>query len=145
MYTVDADFVVRSVGYRGTALDEVPFDSGKNVIPSVDGRVQRDGVTVPGEYVAGWIKRGPTGIIGTNKKCAVGTVASLIEDVSANLLPAASHGTIEEFDARIAAVETVDTAGWRSIDKAERALGESAGRARTSIHTADGMLSAAKA
>lgn len=145
MYTVDADFVVRSVGYRGTALDEVPFDSGKNVIPSVEGRVQRDGVTVPGEYVAGWIKRGPTGIIGTNKKCAVGTVASLIEDVSANLLPAASHGTIEEFDARIAAVETVDTAGWRSIDKAERALGESAGRARTSIHTADGMLSAAKA
>jgi ferredoxin--NADP+ reductase len=145
MYTVDADFVVRSVGYRGTALDEVPFDSGKNVIPSVEGRVQRDGVTVPGEYVAGWIKRGPTGIIGTNKKCAVGTVASLIEDVSANLLPAASRGTIEEFDARIAAVETVDTEGWRSIDKAERALGESAGRARTSIHTAEGMLSAAKA
>jgi len=145
MYTVDADFVVRSVGYRGTALDEVPFDSGKNVIPSVEGRVQRDGVTVPGEYVAGWIKRGPTGIIGTNKKCAVGTVASLIEDVSANLLPAASRGTIEEFDARIAAVETVDTEGWRSIDKAERALGESAGRARTSIHTADGMLSAANA
>ncbi|MGI9135715.1 MAG: FAD-dependent oxidoreductase, partial [Candidatus Nanopelagicales bacterium] len=94
-YTVDADLVVRSVGYRGTALDEVPFDSGKNVIPSADGRVQRDGVTVPGEYVAGWIKRGPTGIIGTNKKCAVGTVASLIEDVSANLLPAAAHGTIE--------------------------------------------------
>ena len=145
MYTVDADFVVRSVGYRGTALDEVPFDSGKNVIPSVEGRVQREGVTVPGEYVAGWIKRGPTGIIGTNKKCAVGTVASLIEDVSANLLPVASHGTIEEFDARIADLETVDTAGWRSIDKAERALGESAGRARTSIHTADGMLSAAKA
>ena len=145
MYTVDADFVVRSVGYRGTALDEVPFDSGKNVIPSVEGRVQRDGVTVPGEYVAGWIKRGPTGIIGTNKKCAVGTVASLIEDVSANLLPSAPHGTIEEFDARIAALETVNTEGWRSIDKAERALGESAGRARTSIHTADGMLSAAKA
>jgi ferredoxin--NADP+ reductase len=143
-YTVDADFVVRSVGYRGTALDEVPFDSGKNVIPSVEGRVQRDGVTVPGEYVAGWIKRGPTGIIGTNKKCAVGTVASLIEDVNASLLPAAPKGTIEEFDARIAGVETVDTAGWRSIDKAERALGESAGRARTSLHEESDMLSAAK-
>ncbi len=145
MYTVDADFVVRSVGYRGTALDEVPFDSGKNVIPSSEGRVQRDGVTVPGEYVAGWIKRGPTGIIGTNKKCAVGTVASLLEDVSANLLPAAPQGTIEEFDARIAGIETVDTAGWRSIDKAERALGESAGRARTSLHTEADMLAAAKA
>ncbi len=143
-YTVDADFVVRSVGYRGTALDEVPFDSGKNVIPSLDGRVQRDGVTVPGEYVAGWIKRGPTGIIGTNKKCAVGTVASLIEDVSANLLPAAPKGTIEEFDSRIADLETVDTAGWRAIDKAERALGESAGRARTSLHEESDMLSAAK-
>ena len=101
-------------------------------------------MTVPGEYVAGWIKRGPTGIIGTNKKCAVGTVASLIEDVSANLLPAAPHGTIEEFDARIADLETVDTAGWRSIDKAERALGESAGRARTSLHTEADMLAAAK-
>ncbi len=144
LYTVDADFVVRSVGYRGTALDEVPFDSGKNVIPSADGRVQRDGVTVPSEYVAGWIKRGPTGIIGTNKKCAVGTVASLIEDVSANLLPAAPRGTIEEFDARIADLETVDTAGWRSIDRAERALGESAGRARTSLHTEAGMLAASK-
>lgn len=143
-YTVDADFVVRSVGYRGTALDEVPFDSGKNVIPSLDGRVQRDGVTVPGEYVAGWIKRGPTGIIGTNKKCAVGTVASLLEDVSANLLPAAPKGTIEEFDSRIADLETVDTAGWRAIDKAERALGESAGRARTSLHEESDMLSAAK-
>ncbi len=144
MYTVNADFVVRSVGYRGTALDEVPFDSGKNVIPSAEGRVQRDGVTVPGEYVAGWIKRGPTGIIGTNKKCAVGTVASLLEDVSANLLPAPAHGTIEEFDARIAGLETVDTAGWRSIDQAERALGESAGRARTSLHTEADMLAAAK-
>ncbi len=143
-YTVDADFVVRSVGYRGTALDEVPFDSGKNVIPSSDGRVQRDGVAVPGEYVAGWIKRGPTGIIGTNKKCAVGTVASLIEDVSANLLPAAPKGTPEQFDARIADLETVDTAGWRCIDKAERALGESAGRARTSLHTAVDMLAAAQ-
>jgi ferredoxin--NADP+ reductase len=143
-YTVNADFVVRSVGYRGTALDEVPFDSGKNVIPSSEGRVQRDGVTVPGEYVAGWIKRGPTGIIGTNKKCAVGTVASLLEDVSANLLPAPAHGTIEEFDARIAGLETVDTAGWRSIDQAERALGESAGRARTSLHAEADMLAAAK-
>ena len=143
-YMVDADFVVRSVGYRGTALDEVPFDSGKNVIPSSDGRVQRDGVAVPGEYVAGWIKRGPTGIIGTNKKCAVGTVASLIEDVSANLLPAAPKGTPEQFDARIADLETVDTAGWRCIDKAERALGESAGRARTSLHNAVDMLAAAQ-
>jgi ferredoxin--NADP+ reductase len=106
--------------------------------------VQRDGVAVPGEYVAGWIKRGPTGIIGTNKKCAVGTVASLIEDVSANLLPAAPKGTLQQFDARIADLETVDTAGWRSIDKAERALGESAGRARTSLHNAVDMLAAAQ-
>ena len=70
-YELAADLVVRSVGYRGLPLEGVPFDGRRNVIPNVDGRVVTDdGRAVPGLYVAGWIKRGPTGIIGTNKKDA---------------------------------------------------------------------------
>jgi ferredoxin--NADP+ reductase len=142
---IAADFVVRSVGYRGTAMGEVPFDTGRNVIPHTAGRVERDGATVPGEYVAGWIKRGPTGIIGTNKKDAVETVASLLEDASAGALPTPSNpGGI---DALLSArgVDVVSTAGWRSINDAEKALGATRGRDRTTICDRAALLEAAKA
>ena len=143
---VAANVVVRSVGYRGTALDEVPFDSGRNVIPHVDGRVERDGAMVPGEYVAGWIKRGPTGIIGTNKKDATATVASLLSDAAAGGLPAPAEPTAEAMDALLAdrGVHVVTTAGWRSVDAAERALGATRGRDRTTIHDRDDLLRAAR-
>jgi ferredoxin--NADP+ reductase len=142
---IDAQLVVRSVGYRGTALDEVPFDSGRNVIPHTDGRVERDGTIVPGEYVAGWIKRGPTGIIGTNKKDAAATVASLLADAAAGSLPApVVPGGIDALLAE-RGVDVVDTAGWRAIDAAERSLGASRGRDRTTIHDTADLLDAAKA
>jgi ferredoxin--NADP+ reductase len=140
---IPADLVVRSVGYRGTALEEVPFDSGRNVIPHTEGRVERDGSTVPGEYVAGWIKRGPTGIIGTNKKDAVQTVQSLLADATAGTLPApASPGGIDALLGE-RGVDMVTTAGWRSIDAAERSLGATRGRDRTTIHDRDALLGAA--
>lgn len=140
---IAADLVVRSVGYRGTALDGVPFDSGRNVIPHTDGRVERDGVQVPGEYVAGWIKRGPTGIIGTNKKDAVQTVISLLADAEAGLLPAPTQpGGIDALLAE-RGVAVVSTAGWRSINAAEQALGATRGRDRTTIHDRVALLDAA--
>ncbi|MHB1165145.1 MAG: FAD-dependent oxidoreductase [Candidatus Nanopelagicales bacterium] len=146
LYRIEANVVVRSVGYRGTALDEVPFDAQRNVIPHADGRVQRDGAAVPGEYVAGWIKRGPTGIIGTNKKDAAATVASLLEDAVAGVLPEPASPTATEFDALLAerGVEVVTTAGWRRIDAAERAQGAVRGRDRTTIHDAAALLGAAR-
>ena len=88
------DLVVRSVGYRGEPMPEVPFDSGNNVIPNVDGRVMDGDTALAGVYVAGWIKRGPTGIIGTNKKCAVGTVASVLADREAGLLTPADGSAV---------------------------------------------------
>ncbi|CAB4886233.1 MAG: NADP oxidoreductase [Actinobacteria bacterium] len=144
--TIPADLVVRSVGYRGTALDEVPFDERRGVIPNADGRVQRDGASVPGEYVAGWIKRGPTGIIGTNKKDAAATVASLLDDVQNGTLPKPGNASAEQFDQWLAehANDVVTTQGWRSIDEAERALGQSAGRPRTTIHDTDALLAASR-
>ena len=141
---IPVDLVVRSVGYRGTELPGVPFDDSANVIPHVEGRVQRDGANVPGEYVAGWIKRGPTGIIGTNKKDATATVASLLADAPG--LPRSPRGAPEEFDAFLAnrVSQTVDVAGWRAVDQAERALGATRGRARTTIHERDDLLGAAR-
>lgn len=142
---IAADLVVRSVGYRGTALDEVPFDAGRNVIPHVDGRVERDGEPVAGEYVAGWIKRGPTGIIGTNKKDAVATVASLLDDAANGRLPEPANPTAAAVDALLAerGVAVVSTEGWRAIDAAERSLGATRGRARTTIHDRAELLTAA--
>ena len=141
---IAADFVVRSVGYRGTAMDEVPFDSGRNVIPHADGRVERDGVPVPGVYVAGWIKRGPTGIIGTNKKDAVETVTSLLSDARTGLLPTpATPGGIDGLLAE-RGIDVVTTAGWRSINAAEQALGATRGRDRTTIHDRAALLLAAR-
>jgi ferredoxin--NADP+ reductase len=142
---IAADLVVRSVGYRGTALDEVPFDAGRNVIPHVEGRGERDGQRVPGEYVAGWIKRGPTGIIGTNKKDAVATVASLLDDAANGRLPTPANGTADAVDVLLAerGVDVVSTAGWRAIDAAERSLGASRGRDRTTIHDRAALIAAA--
>jgi ferredoxin--NADP+ reductase len=143
-YELPANLVVRSVGYRGTAIDGVPFDSGRNVIPHSDGRVEAEGAVVPGEYVAGWIKRGPTGIIGTNKKDAAATVASLLADVSSGALPEpTSPGGIDALLAE-RGVDVVTTEGWRAIDASERALGASRGRDRTTIHDRTDLLAASR-
>ena len=141
-YEVGAQLVIRSVGYRGVALDGVPFDSRRNVVPNLDGRVvDADGAPVPGLYVAGWIKRGPTGIIGTNKKDAAATVASLLADLD-DRQPTGRQGV--ERSLRERGVTVVTLAGWRSIDAAERALGASRGRERTTIHEFDALLDASR-
>lgn len=143
-HVLDVDVVIRSVGYRGTALAGVPFDDRRNVIPNTAGRVERDGSLVPGLYVAGWIKRGPTGIIGTNKKDAVQTVACLLEDAAAGVLPKAQRPEMADIDAALSGVAVVTTQGWRSIDAAERALGAQRGRERTTLHRREDQLAAAR-
>jgi ferredoxin--NADP+ reductase len=77
------DMVLRSVGYRGVPIPGLPFDDKRGVIPNAAGRILRDGAPVPGEYVAGWIKRGPSGVIGTNKHDATETVHCLLQDAPA--------------------------------------------------------------
>jgi len=138
--TIPVQLVIRSVGYRGLPLEGLPFDSDRHVVPNAEGRVLRDGVPVPGEYVAGWIKRGPTGIIGTNKKDANGTVASLLADADGLLSgDAPDEGALEALLAG-RGVPVVTYRGWLAIDAAEMALGAERGRDRTTIHdTADLM------
>ena len=128
--------VLRSVGYRGTPLEGVPFDPDRAVIPNDGGRV------APGEYVAGWIKRGPSGIIGTNKKDANETCALVLEDAAAGLLPVPddpSAGAIEELVAE-RQPHVVEYAGWEAIDAHERDRGEPHGRPRVKLRTWDELM-----
>jgi ferredoxin--NADP+ reductase len=142
-HVIPVDGVIRSVGYRGTALAGVPFDDRRNVIPNDQGRVVEDGARVPGLYVAGWIKRGPTGIIGTNKKDAVQTVACLLEDLADPATWAATKPQPEAIDTALAQRAVVGTEGWRRIDAAEQALGATRGRDRTTLHERTALLTAA--
>jgi len=140
--TLPCGLVFRSVGYRGVALAEVPFDESRGTIRNVDGRVvDESGAVVRGVYCAGWIKRGPTGVIGTNKKDATETVQHLFEDA---LVP--KGATAAAVDALLAerGVRVVRADGWTAIDEAERAAGEALGRPRVKLTTWDGLLDAAE-
>lgn len=144
LVTIDADLVVRSVGYRGMPLAGVPFDSTRAVVPHDEGRVLDDTTVVPGEYVAGWIKRGATGVIGTNKKDATATIRSVVAD--APQLPRAARPDPDAVTALLSdrGVHYVNVDGWRAIDAAEIALGESRGRARTTMHDREALLDSAR-
>ena len=141
--TLPAQLLLRSVGYRGLPLPGVPFDERSGVIPHVAGRVQRNGSTAAGEYVVGWIKRGPTGVIGTNKGDAKETVERLLHDLDA--LPRAPHREPDMIIDRLArqGVGVVTWAGWEAIDAAEQALGVAAGRTRIKIANREALLTAA--
>jgi ferredoxin/flavodoxin---NADP+ reductase len=128
--------VFRSVGYRGVELPGIPFDEASGTIPNERGRV------APGVYVAGWIKRGPTGVIGTNKKDATETVESLLADLGDAARKGATADDVDAFlDER--GVRRVVYSGWLSIDELERAAGEPYGRPRVKLCTWDELLAVA--
>jgi ferredoxin--NADP+ reductase len=133
---IPAQAVFRAIGYRGTPLAEVPFDEERGLIANEGGRVRR------GEYVVGWAKRGPSGVIGTNKKDANETVDRLLEDLAAGRLldPAPiSDAAIEAF-VRDRQPRLVDYEGWVQIDRHERGLGEPAGRPRVKLTRVEELL-----
>ncbi|MEH3142527.1 MAG: 4Fe-4S binding protein [Mycobacterium kyogaense] len=123
--TIEAGTLLTSIGYRGMPIRGLPFDETAGVVPNDGGRVLDGDAPVHGGYVAGWIKRGPTGFIGTNKSCAAETVQTLVADYNAGLLPEPSHrpSAVERF-VRGRQPEVVDAAGWRAIDAAEVARGD---------------------
>jgi len=129
--------VFRSVGYRGVALPGVPFDEETGTIPNDRGRVG------PGVYVAGWIKRGPSGVIGTNKKDAAETAELLLEDLRDAPRKGRSAAEVEAL-LRERGVRLVVYEGWASIDEVERAAGEKLGRPRVKLCTWDELLDAAE-
>jgi ferredoxin/flavodoxin---NADP+ reductase len=138
--------VFRSVGYHGIALPGVPYDQSAGTMPNTGGRVVDDaGSAISGLYCAGWIKRGPTGVIGTNKKDATETVDLLLEDARSGVL-SRSRAAPEALDALLAerAIEPVLYAGWEAIDALERERGSGQGRPRVKLATWDELLAAAR-
>ncbi len=141
---VPCGIVFRSVGYRGVALPGVPYDERSGTIPNASGRVlDASGDPIPGLYCAGWIKRGPTGVIGTNKKDATETIELLLEDARAGRLPEPSAGPIDGLLAE-RGIDVVSYQGWERIDALERAHGEEQGRPRVKLCSWDELLAAAR-
>ncbi|MDX6583654.1 MAG: ferredoxin/flavodoxin---NADP+ reductase [Solirubrobacterales bacterium] len=165
---LECGLVLRSIGYKGVGLEGLPFDPGRGVIPNDSGRVTDpdSGEQVPGHYVVGWIKRGPSGVIGTNKKDAADTVASIFEDLEAGAIPdlqpnprtpAAEGedvaGVIPEDVAGVIPIaellderggDHVTYMGWQAIDRAEQAAGEPHGRPRVKFCRVHEMVEAAR-
>ena len=143
--TIECGLVLRSIGYLGTGIDGVPHDARQGVIPNKQGRVVDENEhPIPGQYVVGWIKRGPSGVIGTNKKDAAETIELLLEDAEAGLIPAADADA-DSLPALLAerGVDFVEFDGWRAIDALEQSRGEPLGRPRVKLTTIDEMLDTA--
>jgi ferredoxin--NADP+ reductase len=133
---IPCGLVIRSIGYRGRRLPGVPFDERRGVIRNDGGRIcEEDGTLRTGEYAVGWIKRGPSGVIGTNKKCAADTVAALLEDRAGGRLnePPAPDGAATEAWLRARVPALVAWHGWQAIDEHERGLGAPEGRPRVKL------------
>ena len=143
--TIPAGVVFRSVGYRGVALPGLPFDPARGTLLNEGGRVlDESGAPLAGVYCAGWIKRGPTGVIGTNKKDATETVQLLLEDAAAGRLPR----LLEPRDLAMVLAERggdpVLYTGWEKIDRVEKAAGEPHGRPRVKLGSWEELLGAAR-
>ena len=138
--------VLRSIGYRGVPLAGIPFDERRGLIRNEGGRVIADeGGHATGEYVVGWVKRGPSGVIGTNKKDAADTVARILEDREAGRLNAPADPTTDQDWLVERCPDLVTWEGWQAIDEHESALGAPQNRPRVKLVRTGEMLDVARA
>lgn len=140
---LECDLVIRAVGYQGRPIPGVSFDDQRGAIPNQDGRVTdpETGEVVAGVYTAGWIKRGPSGVIGTNRRCARETVARVLEDWSLGRL---AEPTREIFDVAVDLPESLSLADHRVIDEHERTQGTATGRPRVKLVDHEEMIALAR-
>jgi ferredoxin--NADP+ reductase len=144
---IDCGLVLRSIGYRGRPLPGVPFDERRGLIRNDGGRVtDEDGRPIPGEYAVGWIKRGPSGVIGTNKKDASDTVVKLIEDAGAGRLNEPEYADPDAVEPwlRSRVPGLVTWGGWQAIDQHETAAGEPQRRPRVKLVRVPEMIAVAE-
>jgi ferredoxin--NADP+ reductase len=140
---IECGLVLRSIGYRGRPVDDVPFDERRGLIRNVGGRVcDEESRSHRGEYVVGWIKRGPSGVIGTNKKDAADTVAKIVEDADRDALIEPVRDAQDWILRRVPTA--VSWSGWCAIDERERQAGEPAGRPRVKLVRVPDLLAAAR-
>jgi|CXWL01.1.fsa_nt_gi ferredoxin--NADP+ reductase len=142
--TLPVGLVVRAVGYRSVPLPEVPFDPRAAIIPNAKGRVLdgASGAVVPGLYVAGWVKRGPTGLIGNNKADGAETAAMMLEDLPTTAPASAPQASTVDDLLAARGVRRVDFAAWKRLDKLELERGAAAGRPRVKLARVEEMLAA---
>jgi ferredoxin--NADP+ reductase len=144
---IECGLVLRSIGYRGRALPGVPFDERRGLIRNEAGRVcDENGEPLLGEYAVGWIKRGPSGVIGTNKKDAADTVKRILEDAGAGRLNAPPEPDAQSIPAwlRERAPGLVTWDGWQAIDRHETELGDPLGRPRVKLVRVPEMIAVAE-
>lgn len=139
--SLKAGILFRSIGYRGIPMQGLPFDEQRGVISNTDGRVSKDGMPLPGLYVTGWIKRGPTGIIGTNRADSVATVRSLLEDLQTldtGTEKSGADGVCKLLRARN--IRHVSFEEWGRIDQSEIDRGQLKNKPREKYTYVDEML-----
>jgi ferredoxin--NADP+ reductase len=147
--TIECGLVLRSIGYKGLPVEGAPFDQKRGVIPNDGGRVKdpESDEQVPGLYATGWIKRGPSGVIGTNKKDAQETVDNLLADLEGGRIPnaplAGDRGATGELLAE-RKPDHVTFEGWEAIDAAEVERGKPQGRPRVKFCRVDEMVEASR-
>ncbi|MEK7330809.1 MAG: NADP oxidoreductase, partial [Candidatus Eisenbacteria bacterium] len=141
-----AGLVFRSVGYRGVPLPDVPFDDRAGLIPNVKGRVldPATGTPIAGHYATGWIKRGPTGVIGNNKADSVETVNALLADAAAGALPTPARPDPADLETLVRERQPsfVSFADWKRLDRLEVERGQAQGRPRAKFTSVEEMLAA---
>ncbi len=129
---LECGLVLRSIGFKGRPVAGLPFDDVLGVVPNAAGRVLDGDGPATRSYVTGWIKRGPTGVIGTNKLCAGETVQTMLDDiVSGRLVLPDDLRSTAELEDRLP--DRLDAIAWRQIDRAERAAGRPQGRPRIKL------------
>ncbi|MEV6059989.1 4Fe-4S binding protein [Nocardia asteroides] len=142
---IDTKLVLRSVGYRSDPIPAVPFDDSAMIVPNDSGRVRVPGENTPRTYVTGWVKRGPSGYIGTNKQCARETVSTLLTDFLTGRIPE-PRSSRDEFHTLLQRrqPDLMDRRDWRLIDSLERDAGTAAARPRVKFCAVDDIISAVK-
>lgn len=144
---IECGLVLRSIGYRGTPLPGLPFDEARGTLPNDRGRVvdPATGEPAPGVYTAGWIKRGPSGVIGTNKKCAEDTVQALFDDYASGRLTAPlKNGEALRDLVADRQPSAIDFSGWKAIDLHERTAAKEHDRPRIKLVEVADMLDVAR-
>jgi ferredoxin--NADP+ reductase len=136
-FVLPAGLVLTAVGFRGAPLDGLPFSEASGTVPNEAGRVLSGQAVVPGVYVAGWLKRGPSGIIGTNRPDGAETAAAVLADLAGRAVPARPD-IVELLAARNRALG--DWAGWLRLEEYEGGLGAADGRGRVKVHDLESML-----
>lgn len=142
--TIDAGIIFRSIGYLGVPLPGVPFFERWGIIPNNEGRVtaEHEGEALPGEYVVGWIKRGPSGVIGTNKPDSRATVAKMLEDAAAGTTHTPAHPTAQAVSDLLnqRSVRYISYDEWQILDGLETERGQAVGRPRIKFTDPDEMI-----